>query len=105
MAHTTLKQHADKFSVTVNYDENLATGETITSGSIVTAFTKGTGSAYSEEFSGSFIVSGSTLYGDSYLQTTIESGSENTTYKLQFKALTSSGQIFNEPVYVTVEQT
>ena len=105
MAHTTKKQPADRFAVTVNYDENLVTGETLTSGSIVSAFTRGTGSIYITAFTGSFIVSGSTLYGDSHLQTTIESGSNNVTYKLQFKAVTNLGNIFNEPVYVKVEST
>ena len=104
MVWTTTKQHADKFPIKVDYTANLTTGETITSGSVVSAFTRGTGSAYSIEFSGSLIVSGTTSYSNTELQATIESGSNNTTYKLQFKALTSLGNIYTEPVYLSVEQ-
>ena len=90
---TTPKQPREKFTIDVSFSNVLATNEVVTSGSFVKSYLANT------EVSG-FI--SESFYGDSQVFATIESGSLNVDYKLEFVAYTDSGSVWEKDIFVNV---
>ena len=91
----TEKQPREKFTLDVNFSPVLSPDETITSGSVY-SYLASTGA----EVSGGFI--SASFYGNSRVFSTIDSGSNNTTYKLSFIAFTNTGSVWEKDVFINV---
>ena len=96
----TKKQPSEYFPVIVNFANVLAVSESITTGSNVTSYDNSSGI----QVSGSTILDESTItWTGPFLQANVISGSDNTTYKLSFKGVTTFSNIYEEDIFVVVK--
>jgi len=92
---TEIKQPREKFTLDVDFSNVLSSDETIITGSFVNSYLASTNAECTGFISESF-------YSNSRVFATVESGSNNVTYKLSFIAYTNTGSIWEKDVFVNV---
>ena len=93
----TEKQPREKFAINAKYTNVMSPDEVITSGSVY-SYLASTGA----EVSGGFI--SASFYGSERVFAVIESGSNNTTYKVSLIAYTNTGSIWEKDIFVNVRE-
>jgi len=99
MNKNTIKKHPNEyFPINADFNEVLATGESLITGSWVASYDY-TGSLLAD---GVIIDESTIAYGNGFLVANCISGSDNQTYKLSFRAKTSNLNVYELDVYVNV---
>lgn len=95
------KQPYEAFFVTVDFEEELASGETLTSASTVVAYD----SAGTALLAGVIVEAGSIVVSGSLLSARIIGGSEDLSpYKLAYRCVTNIGSKYEEDVKLKVKE-
>lgn len=98
-----IKQPGEKFTIGVDFANDLASGETIGTATMTCVDTSDNTDASATVFSGVYSIA----TGDatsSRIDQKIQAGTDGKEYKVTFKANTSSSNIFEADVYITVEE-
>lgn len=96
MAHTFTKQPSEIFSITMDFGKVLAASETIST-KVVTATLSGADAT-------STVIDSSTISG-STVQVKVKAGTTGNSYKITIKITTSTGNVFEDEVTMTVTET
>jgi hypothetical protein len=98
MAHTLTKQSSEVFTFTLDFGKMLASNETIS--------TKTVGAIISETLTDatSTVISSSAISG-SNIQVKVKGGTIGTIYKITIQIITSTGNVFEDKITMTVTET
>jgi len=98
MAHTLTKQPSEIFSFNMDFGKMLASTETISTRT-VTAVISGTSTDATST------VIDSSAISSSIIQVKVKAGATGTSYKITIKITTSTGNVFEDEVTMTVTET
>jgi len=98
MSHTFTKQPSETFSVTLDFSKRLGTDETISTRT-VTAVINGTSTDSTSTVINSSSISGTVIY------VKVKAGTTGTVYKITVSITTSSSNVFEDEILMTVTET
>ena len=96
MAHTFTKQPSEIFTVSMDFSRRLVSGETLSS-KTVTATAGGQDAT-------STVIDSSSIDGTD-VDVKVKAGSDGTDYKITIKVTTSTGNVFEDEITMTVTET
>ena len=96
MSHSFVKQPSEIFPISIDFSRRLASGETISS-KTVTAATGGADATAT-------VITSSAINGDS-IDITVKAGTDGTVYTITVKVTTSSSNVFEDEITMTVTES
>ena len=98
MAHTFTKQPSEIFSINMDFGKNMTSAETISSRTVTAIKTSDSSDATAT------VIDSSTISG-TIIQVKVKAGTTALSYKITIKITTSTGNVWEDEVTMTVTET